>query len=75
MKKFFALFTRNWGLKLLALALAVIAYYTMREKTNHGALFLRPGDGPSEYPSPVKPPPAPVLAPDVPVPESPLNAK
>ncbi len=30
MKKFISLFTRNWGLKLLALILALVAFYGIR---------------------------------------------
>ena len=30
MKAFINLFRRNWGLKLLALVLAIIVYYSMR---------------------------------------------
>ncbi len=66
MKTFLAVFTRDWALKLLALALAVIVYYTMRGKTDDSALFLRRSDFAAEVPAPVKPPPAPTLTPDVP---------
>jgi len=31
MKALFRMFTRNWGLKLLALALALVVYYSIRE--------------------------------------------
>ena len=31
MKAFLKIFTRNWGLRLLALALALIVYYSLRE--------------------------------------------
>ncbi len=31
MKSFLDLFRRNWGLKLLALALALVIYYSMRD--------------------------------------------
>lgn len=31
MKKFFAAFTHNWGLKLLALVLAVVTYYSIKD--------------------------------------------
>ena len=30
--KFAGLFTRNWGLKLLALALAILIYHTLKPK-------------------------------------------
>ena len=30
MKKFFAIFTRNWSLKLLALILALVVFYVVR---------------------------------------------
>jgi hypothetical protein len=31
MNTFISLFTRNWGLKLLALVLALVVYYSMRD--------------------------------------------
>lgn len=34
MKSFLNLFRRNWGLKLLALILSFVIYYTMRDSTN-----------------------------------------
>jgi hypothetical protein len=33
-KSFLNLFRRNWGLKLLALILSFVIYYTMRDSTN-----------------------------------------
>lgn len=37
MKAFINLFRRNWGLKLLALVLAVIVYYSMRDEMKNSA--------------------------------------
>lgn len=54
MKKLLAIFTSNWGLKILALVLAVVVYYSMKETTRsnrHGnrpntPIFLKgPADG------------------------------
>ena len=37
MKAFIDLFRRNWGLKLLALVLAVVVYYSMRDGAKNAA--------------------------------------
>lgn len=31
MKDFFSIFTRNWGLKLLSLILAIVVFYAVRD--------------------------------------------
>ena len=34
MKAFLDIFRRNWGLKLLALVLSLVVYYSMRDSSN-----------------------------------------
>lgn len=45
MKRFFAVFTRNWSLKLLALVLALVVFYVVR------ASIRSPRTTPYEAPS------------------------
>lgn len=44
MKSLIAFFTSNWGLKILALVLAIVVYYSLKDKS---AATTRP-----DYPSP-----------------------
>ena len=37
MRAFINLFRRNWGLKLLALVLAVVVYYSMRDEMKNSS--------------------------------------
>lgn len=37
MRKFLSLFTHNWGIKLIALALAIVVFYSVREFTGSGS--------------------------------------
>lgn len=61
MKRFFSAFTRNWWLKLFALALALTVYYAMRDGAR------RAGDSHARGALPImpdpEPPPAPAPAP------------
>ena len=36
MKTLLAFFTSNWGLKILALILAIVVYYSLKETTTKG---------------------------------------
>ena len=44
MKRFFAIFTRNWSLKLLALVLALVVFYVVRAsiRSPHGTFTETP---------------------------------
>lgn len=42
MKAFLDLFRRNWGLKLLALILSLVVYYSMRDSANNGNVSNNP---------------------------------
>lgn len=41
MNSFLNLFRRNWGLKLLALILSLVVYYSMRDSANDNASHNR----------------------------------
>ena len=38
MKRFFNIFRHNWGLKLIALILALVIFYSMRNSIGKGAV-------------------------------------
>ena len=42
MIRFFSFFTRNWGLKLLSLILAIVVYYSMKEKVPSSGTVYNP---------------------------------
>ena len=42
MNGFLNLFRRNWGLKLLALVLSLVVYYSMRDSANSGKVSNNP---------------------------------
>ena len=42
MKSILDIFRRNWGLKLLALALAIVIYYSMRNSTTRSRVAENP---------------------------------
>ena len=42
MKAFIDFFRRNWGLKLLALVLAIVVYYSMRDEIKKTGGVLAP---------------------------------
>lgn len=39
---FIGIFTRNWGLKLLSLVLAIVIYYLLQPATDENKPFYRP---------------------------------
>lgn len=39
---FIGIFTRNWGLKLLSLILAIVIYYLLQPATDENESFYRP---------------------------------
>ncbi len=47
MKRFFSIFTRNLGLKLLALILAIVVYYSMKDSTPSNVRVYTPLKGPA----------------------------
>lgn len=56
MKEFLKLFTRNWGIKILALVLALVTYFLMkdslRNQRHNPSIFLKgTADGQSSTPS------------------------
>ena len=42
MKAFLDIFRRNWGLKLLALVLSLVVYYSMRDSSNGNNVTRNP---------------------------------
>ena len=42
MKAVLNIFRRNWGLKLIALALALVIYYSMRNPSGHSRIPQNP---------------------------------
>ena len=44
MKRIIAFFTSNWGLKILALILALVAYCSMKESSHDGRGTNNPAD-------------------------------
>ena len=48
MRKFIGIFTTNWGLKLLALVLAIVVYYSLKQ-TTHGRTEYGAGAAPNLF--------------------------
>ena len=48
MRKFMGIFTTNWGLKLLALVLAIVVYYSLKQ-TTHGRTEYGAGAAPNLF--------------------------